>query len=109
MKIYFEDGKLVGLKRLPVTPDYVMNAADGVTENLKLLDILSTTQPDCVIYTNSILAFSNRYAWNQNLQLPEIWIRDHAHGLFTNITNFTERELREGRNLAHLYINGEFH
>lgn len=108
MKIYFEDGKLVNLKRLPVIPDYVVDASDGVSENINLLSNLYSNNHDCVIYTNSIFAFSNRYAWNENLKLPEIFIRDNLHGLFTNITNLTNRELREGHNLGKMYVNGEF-
>lgn len=108
MKVYFEDGKLVDVKQLPVVPDFVIDAADGVTACINLLDNLDKYRRDCVVYTNSIFAFSNRYAWNEKLQLPEIFIRDNEHGLFTNITNFTKRELREGHNLAKLYVGGEF-
>lgn len=108
MKIYFEDGKLCILKRLPVIPDYVVDASDGVSENINLLSNLYSNNRDCIVYTNSIFAFSNRYAWYETLKAPEIFIRDNEHGLFTNITNFTNRELREGHNLAHLYICGEF-
>lgn len=108
MKVYFEDGKLVDVKQLSVVPDFVIDAADGVTACINLLDNLDKYRRDCVIYTNSIFAFSNRYAWNEKLQLPEIFIRDNEHGLFTNITNFTKRELREGHNLAKLYVGGEF-
>lgn len=108
MKIYFEDGKLVDTKRLPVRPDFIINAADGVSENINSLDNLLMNNRDCIIYTNSLLAFSNRYAWNENLRIPEIYIRDNEHGLFMNIVNFTNRELRECHNLAKMYVNVEF-
>ncbi len=108
MKIYFEDGKLEDVKRLPVMPDYIVDAANGVSENINLLDNLYLNNYNSIIYTNSIFAFNNRYAWNEDLQLPEIYIRDNKHGLFTNITNFTERILREGHNLTKMYIAGEF-
>lgn len=108
MKIYFEDGKLVDLKRLPITPDYVVDASDGVSENINLLSNLYNNNCNCIVYTNSIFAFDNHYAWNENLKLPEIFIRDSENGLFANIANFTNRELREGHNLGKMYISGEF-
>ena len=108
MKIYFEDGKLVDLQRLPVVPDYVIDATDGVSENINLLDNCYSQNRNCVVYTNSIFAFSNRYAWNAKLTTPEIYIRDNENGLFTNITNLTNRELREGHKLAKMYLKGEF-
>ena len=66
MKIYFEDGKLVDLKRLPITPDYVVDASDGVSENINLLSNLYNNNCNCIVYTNSIFAFDNHYAWNGN-------------------------------------------
>ena len=108
MKIYFEDGELINAKKLPVKPDFVINASDGVSRNIALLDNLNLTNKDYFIYTNSILAFSNRYAWNKDLQIPEIYIRDNQHGVFINITHLTNRELKEGHNFAKMYIAGEF-
>lgn len=37
MKIYFEDGPLVNLKKLPIAPDYIIDATDGVSKNIELL------------------------------------------------------------------------
>ena len=30
MKIYFEDGPLVNLKKLPIAPDYIIDATDDM-------------------------------------------------------------------------------
>lgn len=110
MKVYFEDGPL-NLNNTMILPsekpDFVIDAADGVNACINMLDNLNKNRKDCVIYTNSIFAFSNRYAWNEKLQLPEIYIRDR-NGVFTNITQLTNRILREGHNLAKLYVGGEF-
>ncbi len=108
MKIYFEDGPLVNLKKLPIAPDYIIDATDGVSKNIELLTELYVNNRNCIIYTNSILAFSNRYAWNAKLKVPEIFICNNEYGIFTNICELTNRELREGLNLANLYIGGEF-
>ena len=111
MRIYFEDGPLIVNYTMILPseePDIMLDAAEGVSHCINVLDDLLRNHKDCVIYTNSIFAFSNRYAWNEKLQLPEIYIRDNEHGVFTNITNFTNRILREGHNLAKLYVGGEF-
>lgn len=111
MRIYFEDGPLIVNYTMilpPEEPDVILDAAEGASHCINVLDDLLKNHKDCVIYTNSIFAFSNRYAWNEKLQLPEIYIRDNEHGVFTNITKFTNRTLREGHNLAKLYVGGEF-
>lgn len=106
MKIYFEDGVLDS-KKIPIVPDYIVDATNGVTNNINLLYILSIESPECIIYTNSILAFENRYAWNDDKKVPDIFIRGKC-GAFRRITKFTGRELREGHNLKKMYIAGEF-
>lgn len=101
MKIYFEDSCL----RTPKLEEdfyYIVDAANGVSSNIAFLDELLERQKDCVVYTNSLIVFSSRYAWN-----AEIYIRS-KDGEFMNITHMTSRYLREGINLARLYIAGEF-
>ena len=110
MRIYFEDGPLIVNYTMilpPEEPDVILDAAEGASHCINVLDDLLRNHKDCVIYTNSIFAFSNHYAWNEKLQLPEIYMRDR-NGVFTNITKFTNRILREGHNLAKLYVGGEF-
>ena len=108
MKIYFEDGELCNICQLSFTPDFVLDASKGVSRNLSELDGIAEYHPDSIIYTNSILALDNRYAWNKELQLPEVYIRAGEHMTFTRIDNLTPRKLTEGHNLAKLYLSGEF-
>ena len=108
MKIYFEDGKLRNTNQLPIKPDYIVNAEEGVNANINYLNNICHVNPNCVIYTNSIFAFSNRYAWNKELRTSEIYIRAGEYMVFTRIDGLTNRELREGHNLAKLYVSGEF-
>lgn len=67
MKIYFEDGRLE-LDNPPFC-DYHVNAAEGVKANIYKLDTIKEKEPDAVIYTNSIFAFCNTYAWDNELNL----------------------------------------
>ena len=108
MKIYFEDGELMHRTQLPFDVDLVVQAGRGVRQNIEALDIFAETKPDAVVYTNSIFAFSNQYAWNENLKTPEIYIRAGEYMGFTRIDELTQRELREGHNLAKMYVAGEF-
>ena len=108
MKIFFEDGALRKPSQLPISPDFIINATLGVTANINLLDQLAQEKRELIIYTNSIFAFSNKYAWNEELNIPEIYIRAGNHMIFTRIDNLTNREIKEAHNLAKMYISGEF-
>lgn len=108
MKIYFEDGELVSSGYLPIDQYIVVNAGSGVHTNISVLDDIKEYNPNAVIYTNSIFAFSNDYAWNEELKVPEIYIRAGKHMLFTRIDKLTEKDLRKSHNLAKLYIAGTF-
>lgn len=112
MKIYFEDGKLINTNQLPECVDFVVDARHGATDNMELLDNLKESElkneKQMVIYTNSIFAFDGQYAWNEELQVPEIYIRAGKHMVFTRIDKLTNRKLREVHNLAKMYVSGEF-
>lgn len=108
MKIYFEDGDLVNSLLLPVHIDYKVDANRGVTANIYRLDLLNEKHPGAVIYTNSIFAFNNMYAWNEELKVPEIFIRAGEADKWVRIDKLTNRELKRGHNLAHMYVAGEF-
>jgi hypothetical protein len=108
MKIYFEDDELRHYTQIPFEVDLVVQASRGVTQNIEILDLFAKSQPNATVYTNSIFAFNNMYAWNEELNVPEIYIRAGEHMTFTRIDNLTKRELRRGHNLAHMYVAGEF-
>ena len=107
MKIYFEDGELKGvLDEIP----YIflpLDATHGFSFCDNFLYKMKQTNYDAVIYTNMITALSNEYAWNKELEVPEIYIRN-KDGIFTRIDELTQRMLREGHNIMRMYIAGEF-
>ena len=108
MKIYFEDDALRHHSQVSFNADYVIDAQFGVTQNINMLDWCNENKPDSIIYTNSIFAFDNKYAWNEELHVPEIYIRAGEHMVFTRIDELTTRELRQAHNLAKMYVAGEF-
>lgn len=108
MKIYFEDYELFCLPGVPHDIEFVIDAGHGIKDNRNRLDRYYKENPNTILYTNSILAFSNEYAWNEDLNVPEIYIRTGERMTFTRIDKLTEKELRRGHNLAKMYLAGSF-
>jgi len=113
MKIYFEDGTLRASVKAFHTIfeaqdiNIIIDAADGYSENVKCLDhALSIGKRS--VYTNSLIALDNKYAWNDELKVPEIYIRAGINCKFTRIDKLTDRELRMGHNIMQMYMNGAF-
>ena len=108
MKIYFEDGEL---RKSPINHfidiDHIVEAKYGYYHNEKFLDAIKAQYPNDTVYTNQITALDNRYAWNAELKVPEVYIRN-KDGVFTRIDELTNRELREAHNLMKMYIANEF-
>ena len=107
MKIYFEDGYLV-LGRYAPDFNFVVDAGHGATNNERYLEALLEKTPDCSVYTNSVVAVHNHYCWNNELGVPELYIRREHNGDWFRVDQLTNRELREGHNLAKMYWSGEF-
>ena len=108
MKIYFEDDFLRKPHQLSIGNHYTIDATKGYSYNMKLLDTIQEREPDAIIYTTQIGALQNKYCWNKELKVPELYIRAGEHMIFTRVDKLTTRELREGHNLGKLYISGEF-
>lgn len=114
MIIFFEDGHLVcdniisdEAKAYGVV-QAIIDAGAGVNQNISALDLLQARNPDAVVYTNSIFALNSKYHWNKEENVPEVYIRCRNNGPFTRIDKLTTRVLKEGHNLAKLYVAGEF-
>ena len=113
MKIFFEDGSLKinnGISLVEEQAPIIVEADWGITNNLRQLNSLRVHEElseKVVVYTNSIVAFDNKYAWNAELEVPEIYIRTQDRG-FVRLDELTNRKLRENNNLLNLYLAGEF-
>ena len=107
MKIYFEDGSLNRPDKAPKHYDYAIDAGNGYSMNDYHLELIQKLNSKAIIYTNSIVAFSNIYAWDEEAEAPQIYIRN-KEGIFTRIDEMTNRELKQGHNLWRLYEANEF-
>lgn len=107
MKIYFEDGQL---QEDTPTKGFIetVDARYGYLANRKKLDMLLLATPKCTVYTNSIVALSSIYCWNESLSVPELYIRAGKEQVFTRVDFLTERELRMGHNLMRIYTANGF-
>ena len=111
MKIYFEDEelRLNDFFEEVTSTVYDINASCGVSACINSArQLLAQKNPNIVIYTNCLELFDNRYAWNEELKVPEIYIRHKDTREFVRIDEATDRVLREGHNLSKMYLSGEF-
>ena len=107
MKILFEDGILRNLGYLSER-FWVVDAREGVEANIATLDFLAREHPDATVYTNSIFALHRNYTWDAELGVHKAYIYVKEKGYFVRIDTLTQRELKEGHNIAKMYVSGEF-
>lgn len=108
MRIYFEDGLLVNLQDVPDGPIIKIDATEGPRANQYSLMCAKEYHPTAAIYTNSLIALANEYAWNEELKVPEIYLRAGEHMHFHRIDELTERNLRFAHNICKMYLAGSF-
>ena len=108
MLIFFEDRELVNRDQLGTYYDYRVDAKYGYSHNVEQLDKINKEFPEAVIYTNSIVALDNKYCWNDDLETPDLYIREAEGFDFIRVDELTGRKLKQAHNLMKLYMNGEF-
>ena len=109
MKIYFEDGQILPQSMLPFKYNHKIDAADGYSYCDDALYWICKNEPNSVVYTNALSALYNGYVWNEDLNVPELYIRPRAnYKEFVRVDKLTNRELREGHNLMKMYMANEF-
>ena len=70
----------------------------------KLFNFLKNNYPD----TQVVFTTHNTNLMTNRISRPDCLFILSTDGRLTSLNNATERELREGHNLANLYISGEF-
>jgi hypothetical protein len=108
MKIYFEDGKLLPQDMLPFKYDHKIDAGEGYSYCEDALQYLRANEPRSVVYTNTITALCNIFAWNRDYGVFEIYMRCENDNAFHRIDKLTQRELREAHNIMKMYMANEF-
>lgn len=110
MKIYFVDGPLTEYIFFTSKEHHAcIDAGYGVSYCEDMLNLNKEYETNICIYTNSILAWNNKYVWNEELGVPEIYVIDkHDNSRWHRIDELTNRTLREEHNLLKLYLAGEF-
>ena len=108
MKVYFEDGRLIPFNPEIAHCEFTIDAANGVSFCQNRLDICSKYYPGCAIYTNSLMALNNRYIGNEELRVPELYLRNRETLKFERADKLTDKEIRQPHNLMQMYLNGAF-
>lgn len=110
MVVYFENGSITNESVYSETGEELIkvDAGMGYSHCHKKLRYIKDNYPsDTKVYTNSLDAFSNFFAWDDEKKIPMIYVRNE-NGVWTLIGELTNRELRYGLVLEKLYVNGEF-
>lgn len=116
MKIYFFDGRLEDIHNI-IDIDFVylgnvitIDGADGPQCNRKELHRCKehVYERDVIILTNSLVALSHDYGWNEEENHTDIylWI-DELHD-FIRIDRLTAKEIRYAHNIEKMYLAGAF-
>lgn len=108
MKIYFEDGPLTATQSLKLGCDYIVNAATGYSDNEQTFKRIKDEEPNASVYTNALGAISNYYCWNDELKVPELYLRSSKTGEFVRVDSLTDRAIRMPNHLLNLYFSGAF-
>lgn len=108
MKIYFEDGRLLPQDMLPFQYNYKVDATNGYSNCENTLRLIRARKPNSVVYTNMITALSNFYAWNDELEAPEIYMRDDHSKEFVRIDKLAGGQIRRSQNVMAMYRAGVF-
>ena len=104
MKVYFEDGLMYEAPE--ECGDFKLDAKYGVSYCLNMLQWTKDTYPDQSIYTNSHLALSSEYCWDDVNDVCNAYVR--RDGKWVNLQDTTSIKLDKGLNIPKLYLAGEF-
>lgn len=108
MKIYFYDGEILNAP-LPINRLNLIfiDAGKGPHYVLATLDEYKK-QKNVWIVSNSILALSHEYGWNEISNHTDIYIYSPKADKYIRIDKLTDKEIRRAHNIGKMYIAGTF-
>ena len=107
MRVYFEDDILIELEGFNRDEYYKIDATLGPSQCLKELYWHKKYSYNPIIYTNFLNALSFDFSWDTTNNKCAAYIRN-SQGVWTNIQELTDRELRFAHNIPKMYLAGEF-
>lgn len=112
MKILFYDGSLTEALRKPnFSKKYSFGLVDadlGPTANYTKLKELSDEKFNGNILTNSLVALSHVFGWNDKEKCTDIYLWREKYHDFIRCDRLTLKEIREGHNIEKMYMAGSF-
>lgn len=104
LKIYFEDGSLCAPN---FKYDCKIDAAEGCSANRRAFIACQKTNPDSIIYTNSTIVLEQSYyAWNDNCNEFDIFVREGADQEFMRINEAFGHRIFSGARIDVLLFSG---
>lgn len=86
---------------------YVIEAGDGVENNIARMEMLWKDTARWNILTNQIVLLDHKYCWDEAFAVPErTYIFEPMQEKFYHIQELTDREIREYNNIMKMYLNG---
>ena len=110
MIVYFEDGSITNSAMYDKNGNELIkvDVGMGYSHCRKKFRYIQDNYPfNTEVYTNSLDALSNFWCWDDEKNMPLIYIQNEE-GNWKFISELTNRKLRRGHNLEKLYVNGEF-
>lgn len=108
MKIYFENGELSPEIEFDFHVDYYCDATYGYSQNVFDLNMYLNASKNAVVYTNSLAALSMKYAWNEEIQDFDIFMREHKGRPFKRISELYGGKIRISQNVRAMWMSGCF-
>lgn len=110
MKILFYDGPIKRWSRPTSFTHYnTVDAGAGYTNNVRELEAYQKFWGDnTIVLTNSMVALTHDFGWNQSEKHTDIYFYIESEHDFIRCDRLTFREIREGHNIAKLFMAGEF-
>ena len=117
MKVYFYDGILKEAPVMGCLPEeadaqtFHVDARYGPKENREKLGALANLEQHgspVYVLTNSLLALSHTYGWDEEENHTNIYLWVEDLDKYVRIDDLTDKDIRQAHNIEKMYIAGAF-